>query len=335
MRKSAAEPSTALEESFPLLETMTSTTEQPADFRSGMGMGRDSAGDLVGATVAPDALTALIDGQTNRADDLTLIEGIGPKIASVLQAAGIDSFVTLSATHPSQISQLLEENGLGSHDPSTWPDQSQLAAAGEWDQLKEWQAVLQGGRTVNESEIAATSIETLTPAVPLEMDDLTKIEGIGPKIAEQLNIAGITSFAVLANTNPETICEILDAVGGFSAHDPATWPDQAQLAANGEWDKLSEWQDLLDGGRIVAEPDDLTKIEGIGPKIAELLNQSGITTYRELANSTPDKIMAILLPAGGIFATRDPATWSDQAQLAAAGEWDKLKEWQDQLEGGV
>ena len=341
MRISAAQPSTALEESFPLLEATPSTTEQPADFRSGMGMGTDSSGELVGASAAPDALTALIDGQSNRADDLTLIEGIGPKIAGLLQAAGIDNFATLSATHPSQIKQILEENGMGSHDPSTWPDQSQLAATGEWDQLKEWQDVLQGGRMAdqadqaNQAEIAVSSTETIAPVAPLEMDDLTKIEGIGPKIGEHLNAAGITSFAQLANTNPERIREILDEVGGFAAHDPATWADQAQLAANGEWDKLSEWQDILDGGRIVSEPDDLTKIEGIGPKIAELLSQSGIATYRDLASSTPDKIMEILTPAGGIFATRNPETWPDQAQLAASGEWDKLKDWQDELDGGV
>ncbi len=110
---------------------------------------------------------------------------------------------------------------------------------------------------------------------PLELDDLTKIEGIGPKIAEHLNSAGIGSFSALATVTPEELRGILDAVGGFAAHDPSTWPDQARLAASGEWDKLSEWQDALDGGRIVAEPDDLTKIEGIGPKIAELLVNQG------------------------------------------------------------
>ena len=83
------------------------------------------------------------------------------------------------------------------------------------------------------------------------------------------------------------------------------------------------------------EPDDLTRIEGIGPKIAELFNGHGITTFAGLATVSPDKIREILATEGGIVATRDPSTWPDQAQLAASGEWDKLKEWQDELDGGV
>ncbi len=98
---------------------------------------------------------------------------------------------------------------------------------------------------------------------------------------------------------------------------------------------MSEWQDVLDGGRIVAEPDDLTKIEGVGPRIAELLNNHGISTFRELSTVSPDQIRQILAAEEGIVATRDPSTWPDQAQLAATGEWDKLKEWQDELDGGV
>ena len=124
------------------------------------------------------------------------------------------------------------------------------------------------------------------------------------------------------------------ANGGFSIHNAGTWPDQAQLAAAGQWDELSQWQDQLDGGKIVAS-DDLTKVEGIGPRVAELLNHAGIVSYRELAASSPERIKEILDQAGGMMANMDPATWPDQAQLASAGEWDKLKEWQDELDGGV
>ena len=148
-----------------------------------------------------------------------------------------------------------------------------------------------------------------------------------------MNASGITTFAQLAAVSPEDLKGILVA-GGFNSQDPGTWPDQAQLAATGEWDKLSEWQDILDGGKIVAS-DDLTKVEGIGPKVAELLNAAGIMSFAQLASSTPEKIKAILEEAGGLMASRNPTTWPDQAQLAATGEWDKLKEWQDELDGGV
>ncbi len=83
-------------------------------------------------------------------------------------------------------------------------------------------------------------------------DDLKKIEGIGPKIAELLNNAGVITFADLAGTDADKIRGILDDAGSrYKAHDPTTWPAQAKMAADGEWDKLKAWQDELDGGKVV------------------------------------------------------------------------------------
>jgi large subunit ribosomal protein L27 len=81
-------------------------------------------------------------------------------------------------------------------------------------------------------------------------DDLTKVEGVGPMIAELFNEAGINSYADLAATSVERLQEILDAAGpNFSVHVPATWPKQAEMAAAGKWDELKAWQDELDGGK--------------------------------------------------------------------------------------
>ncbi len=81
-------------------------------------------------------------------------------------------------------------------------------------------------------------------------DDLTRIEGIGPKAAEALHEAGITDFAKLAAGKAEDIKEILEkSEGNFNAQDPHSWPEQAQLAADGKWDELKELQDKLIGGR--------------------------------------------------------------------------------------
>ena len=257
-------------------------------------------------------------------DDLTKIEGIGPAIAGHLNSAGIMTYADLASTKPEEIRGILDAvGGYGAHDPTTWPDQAQLAAAGDWEKLQIWQDQLDGGRP-----------STDAPVPGIEVEDLTKIEGIGPKIAEHLNAAGITTFAQLSETSPDRVREIL-ASGGFGSHDPGTWSDQAQLAAAGEWDKLSVWQDELDGGKIVAADDDLTKVEGIGPKVQEVLNAAGIRTFGQLSNTTPEKIRELLAAEGGMLANMNPSTWPDQAQLAAAGEWDKLKEWQDELDGGV
>ncbi|KQC32232.1 50S ribosomal protein L21 [Nonlabens sp. YIK11] len=77
-------------------------------------------------------------------------------------------------------------------------------------------------------------------------DDLKKIEGVGPKIASTLAEAGLATFADIANSTPEKIAEIIADVRGN--HVPDTWPQQAQLAADGKWDELQELQDRLDGG---------------------------------------------------------------------------------------
>ncbi len=80
-------------------------------------------------------------------------------------------------------------------------------------------------------------------------DDLTKVEGIGPKAAEALVAAGIASYAKLAEANPEKVKEILTEASSRMAHlDPTSWPKQAKMAADGKWDELKEWQDNVKGG---------------------------------------------------------------------------------------
>jgi hypothetical protein len=82
-------------------------------------------------------------------DDLTRIEGIGPKISSLLRAAGIVTFAQLAATNVSRLKQIIAEAGLSAlADPTTWPEQAGLAAAGQWDALETLQDELKGGRRV-------------------------------------------------------------------------------------------------------------------------------------------------------------------------------------------
>lgn len=82
-----------------------------------------------------------------------------------------------------------------------------------------------------------------------EPDDLTRIEGIGPKIASLLQAAGITTFAHLASTDVRRLKRIIAEAGLTALADPTTWPEQATLAATGQWDALEALQDELKGGR--------------------------------------------------------------------------------------
>ncbi|MCK6694159.1 MAG: hypothetical protein L6Q97_18915 [Thermoanaerobaculia bacterium] len=85
---------------------------------------------------------------------------------------------------------------------------------------------------------------------------------------------------------------------------------------------------------VTGPRDDLKIVEGIGPKIEELLFKAGITTYGQLAATSVQQLKDILTNAGPRFVMHDPGTWSAQALLAANGEWDNLKAYQDFLNAG-
>ncbi|MGB4811515.1 MAG: hypothetical protein WBP13_03405 [Methylophilaceae bacterium] len=88
-------------------------------------------------------------------------------------------------------------------------------------------------------------------------------------------------------------------------------------------------------GFDIRNADDLTVVEGIGPKINELLNADGIKTFVQLAATAAPVIQNILDRAGPRFALAKPGTWPQQAALAAENRWAELKTLQDNLKGGV
>ena len=85
-------------------------------------------------------------------------------------------------------------------------------------------------------------------AAEVEVDDLVKIEGIGPKVSKTLSAAGISTFEALANSKVEDLQKILSDAS-LKMMDPTSWPAQAKLAAEGDWDSLKKMQDELSGGR--------------------------------------------------------------------------------------
>ncbi|RPD97780.1 50S ribosomal protein L21 [Aureibaculum marinum] len=85
----------------------------------------------------------------------------------------------------------------------------------------------------------------------------------------------------------------------------------------------------------VATADDLKKIEGIGPKIADIFVEAGIDTFAKLAKASQEELKAILEGAGSRYASKNPGSWPKQAKMAAEGKWDELKKWQDETKGGI
>jgi len=171
-------------------------------------------------------------------------------------------------------------------------------------------------------------------------DDLTIIEGIGPRIQALLYQNGIHTYSQLAESEVEQLQAILVAGGAsFRLAEPSSWPRQAKLAAASDWVRLQALKEKLTGGvrrpEVTVVQDDLTIIEGIGPKIQELLYQNGIRSYSQLAESEVEQLQAILVAGGAAFRMSDPSSWPRQAKLAAARDWVRLQSLKEQLTGGV
>ena len=127
---------------------------------------------------------------------------------------------------------------------------------------------------------------------------------------------GITEFSIKAPANHEVIGLFgrkewyLDAIGIISRK---LTPEEIKRSSS---------------------PHDLQKVEGIGPKIAELLVEHGILDLEDLSTTSVEQLKLILHEAGSHFAMADPSTWPQQAALGAKGEWDKLAALQKELDKG-
>ena len=211
------------------------------------------------------------------------------------------------------------------------------------------------GRTIDVSAMEA-KVTDLPYAGIFESDNLQIVEGIGPKIEGLLKGAGINTWGGLAAAKYDDLKKILaDAGSRYRMHDPKSWSDQARLADTNKWDELVKYQKFLDAGRASTgdfnnpskveklgmkilgfsnNPEDLKIVEGIGPKIEGLLKNEKIDTWADLAATKVEKLQDILNKAGERYRLAKPATWPKQAELAAAGKWSELSEYQDFLDGG-
>ena len=107
---------------------------------------------------------------------------------------------------------------------------------------------------------------------------------------------------------------------GAAAAAPVVTPADGELTAT------------LNGKKV--KQDDLKIVEGIGPKIEELLHAGGITTWQALADAPTERVQEILTEAGSRYRTHNPGTWGQQAAMAVAGQWEALQQLQDRLDGG-
>jgi len=226
--------------------------------------------------------------------------------------------------------------------------------------LEDYEVETEAAPETDATEVAAVDPEANAPAVPppaaavaaavevaavAKPDDLTQLDGIGPKASSALAAAGITTYRALAEANEPQIRRALHEADMTAPSSVSTWPMQAEFAANGDWRGLMSYHDKHTATRTttnaapasaaapaaaaaVAEPevtksDDLTKLSGIGPRIEVILAEGGVNTYNKLAHTTADELRAILA-ASGALPPASLRTWPAQAAFAAKGDWEGL-----------
>jgi predicted flap endonuclease-1-like 5' DNA nuclease len=106
---------------------------------------------------------------------------------------------------------------------------------------------------------------------------------------------------------------------------PAATAPSATAPANADVATAPEAPDLAAGEAVIGRRlavDDLKVVEGIGPKIEQLLNDAGVRTWHDLSATDVDRLRDILSEAGARYRMHDPSTWPHQATLLARGDWD-------------
>jgi predicted flap endonuclease-1-like 5' DNA nuclease len=163
-------------------------------------------------------------------------------------------------------------------------------------------------------------------------DDLTQLVGVGPKGSAALAAAGITTYAALAEINEPQLRHALHEADMAPPANVATWPMQASLASKGDWQGLMKYNTQAARSRpapqraavaVAERSDDLTQLHGIGPRIASILNDGGITTYAQLEHSNGGDLRQIIA-TGGALPPAGIDSWPTQATYASRGDWEGL-----------
>ena len=170
-------------------------------------------------------------------DDLTLIDGLGPFLEKKLNDAGVFSYDQIADWDKADIDRITQTIRFfeGRIEKDNWVGQARR---------------LKSLREDNPEALKEAVQSPAAPDTPQEKDNLQLIEGIGPAIAPVLHDRGIHTFSDLAQRSPDEMKAWLrEADPSLAMHDPSTWPAQARLAANEQWDVLKDYQDQLRGGK--------------------------------------------------------------------------------------
>ena len=227
--------------------------------------------------------------------DFTVIEGIGPKINDLIQASGVKSFSKLADTPVSSIQRVLDKGG----------SRYSIANPGTWP---------------DQANLAANNRWEALGA----LQDVL-VGGVYPNAAKsstdtKSNVSNSTAATKPAKKDNASNSSAVTAKSTISTTTVSV--DKAAAKAAGFRVKPRDGKD------------DFTVVEGIGPKINDLIHDAGINLYAQLGETKVEKIQQILDEAGPRYKLAKPGTWPAQADMAASNKWEALKAWQDELDGG-
>ena len=218
---------------------------QQQDLQKRMLSGSADSTEIQGKLTAAEARTSELESMMAKleADNKALKSKLNKsKVAQAkkLSAANVEIKSLQAQLADAQAQATSASNGAGSISSAVFSTIEAQVVDGEFDQVIE---------EVIGVDDSAESQGGISDTKPVSNDDLRLIEGIGPKISKTLYERGVTSFAQMAAMSPDEIKAILKSAGIGRVNDPTTWPEQAGIAAKGEWEALKSLQDSLKGGR--------------------------------------------------------------------------------------
>lgn len=232
--------------------------------------------------------------------------------------------------------QLLREQLHSLGDRTAPPTTTAVPASGPSDYAEPGTVAINPGKEAYEGRILVDE---------RERDDLTRINGLGPFLEQELNKIGVFTYAEMATWDQTRIQQVTAQIGYLPGRiERDNWVGQAQLLAKNvpasrtignslppsEQPASGDFRN--DFGRpFNLDPTDLKVIEGIDAEVEVALQDAGVRSWADLASREVDELRAMLSQADAGLHNRDPRSWSLQARLASEGRWDELRQYQREL----
>lgn len=280
--------------------------------------------------------TSIPAATAGKKDDLTLINGVGPFLEKKLNNVGIYTYEQISSLNTETIAEVTEaiEFFPGRIEKDDWVGQAnRLLGRGGNTSMHARVAAVPVIKEVTDVIITDTTEESIsTEELELEMlanETTTAIEDASEEIPEEA-----MEISDLELSPEETIADVEAGTEGIVLGSRSVEEVAEENTEAAAVEEISIAETLALSPFAKHKVNDLKIIEGIGPKISEVLLNAGLNTWQKVADCKVEYLKEVLTDAGNRFRIRDPSTWPQQAEFAATGNWVKLKEYQDYLVGG-